>query len=457
MQIVKKKILAIAGLFVLLGTTACQKWTDDTPQPLEVDESKIFSTEKGFREVLNGVYLQMGAPSLYGRDLTMGALSLAGRSYDSVSLKKVGYTYYQAATLNLNDASIKGYSADVWNKMYSAIANVNNVLANIDNKQSIFTGDNYNTVKGEALALRAYLHFDLLRLFAPAPALEGFTNAAIPYVTVNDYKATPVSTVGQVFDQCIADLAEADRLLDDNSLATSQVNSWAVKGLMARLYLYKGDKTKASEYASAVINNPKISLSTTKADLLFANESLFKLNVFGLNFYALRKSVFGSPALIGTSVSAQSALYGATTTDYRKAFSITLDDATKTGGIIPAKLAQSSANVFPMIRLTEMYYIAAECTDDIPTALGYLNTVRKARGIIVDLTPATVTDAAALSTEILNEYRKEFVGEGQVFFYYKRNNTAFTSLPFYTNNVEKPPLGLVAVVPNATYTFVKPE
>ena len=62
--------------------------------------------------------------------------------------------------------------------MYNMLANVNNLLDNIDKRQSVFTGDNYNIIKGEALGLRAYIHFDLLRLFASAADLN---KEAIPY------------------------------------------------------------------------------------------------------------------------------------------------------------------------------------------------------------------------------------------------------------------------------------
>ena len=40
-------------------------------------------------------------------------------------------------------------------------------------EQNVFAGNNYNTTKGEALALQAFLHFDLLRMFAPSPAAAG--------------------------------------------------------------------------------------------------------------------------------------------------------------------------------------------------------------------------------------------------------------------------------------------
>ena len=84
----------------------------------------------------------------------------------------------------------------------------------------------------------------------------------------------------------------------------------------------------------------------------------------------------------------------------------------------------------PLIRKTEMYYIAAETTTDPAQALGYLNTVRYNRGL-VDL-----SQTSNIATEIRKEHEKEFYGEGQLFFYYKRKNIkelpdASTSASYY--------------------------
>jgi hypothetical protein len=454
MQIVRKKISVVAGLLMLFSMVACKKWVDGAPQPLQVDESKVFSTENGFREALNGVYLQMGSSTLYGKDLTMGVLSLAGRNFDSVSVNKAGQLYYQAATYNFTDQTVKNYSADVWAKMYQSVANLNNLLGNIELKKDMFTGNNYNTFKGEALALRAYLHFDLLRLFAPVDAGA----PGIPYVTTISVDQTPTATVTNTLDKCIADLAAADALLSPNDLInTAQITKWAVKGLLARVYLYKGDVAKANENALAVINSNKFALSVnTNADLFFTKESLFKLNIYSNNYAAYYKAIFGTSSLVGLSASGQIALYGSTNVDYRKSF-IDAVTGTATGTpLIPKKLTVTASNIFPMIRLTEMYYILAECASDVPTGLSYLNQVRAARNLAA-LTAINVPDATTLSAEIMNEYRKEFIGEGQLFFYYKRKNTAFTALPFYP---KVPAVAGVAYVPmaaNPTYTFVKPE
>ncbi|KAF5269741.1 hypothetical protein FQR65_LT17947 [Abscondita terminalis] len=81
----------------------------------------------------------------------------------------------------------------------------------------------------------------------------------------------------------------------------------------------------------------------------------------------------------------------------------------------------SFRNFQSLLRLSEMYYIAAECEPDPLQAITLLNTVRTNRGL-PDLSPK-----ANVTTELFKEYRKEFWGEGQTFFYFKRR--ALTGIP----------------------------
>lgn len=445
----------IIGSFVLflLGLSSCKKWVDQTDQPLQVDESEVFSTEKGFREALNGVYLQMGAESLYGKNFTMGMLSLAGRSYDSVSMVKAGALYYNAATLNLKSPEVVEYASTVWSDMYTTIANINHLLEQVEKHKTVFTGNNYQKIKGEAVALRAYLHFDLVRLFAPIqPDADG-----IPYVTTFDNRPVETDVVSTTIDKCIADLQEALSLMDEDTTETSQMNHWAIKGLLARIYLYRGDRMNANKNAQDIIGSNRFVLtSKSNTNLLFTNESLFKLYIYSNNYYSFYKAFFGTPIQIGLSASGQNSVYGTGNSDYRRSFiDATTGLATGTP-LMPKKFTYSASNIFPMLRLTEMYYIAAECATDVEQGLSYINPVRESRNL-APLTNAEVGDLSMLKQVIAAEYRKEFIGEGQVFFYYKRNNTAFDQLPFYPKTPPASNTASLPVVENATYTFVKPE
>jgi hypothetical protein len=83
--------------------------------------------------------------------------------------------------------------------------------------------------------------------------------------------------------------------------------------------------------------------------------------------------------------------------------------------------------VLPALRLSEMYYIAAECTYETDAAKGIelLQAVRAARGINKPLVAATKEQ---MLQELVKEARKEFFGEGQLFYMYKRLNRPIANL-----------------------------
>ena len=438
---------------VTLLLSGCKKWVDVNP-PLQVDQDKLFSNEQGFKDVLNGVYLQMGSQSSYGRDLGLGILSIMGRSYDTTISPVVGNLFYQAARYNVQDADVRATSTNIWNSFYFNIGNLNNLLANLDANQNVFTGTNYNSIKGEALGLRAFLYFDLLRLFAPSPAASGLNTPAFPYVTKMSPYASPVATTGTVIDSCLSDLLKAQTLLSATDMTTSRFTIWAAKGLLARIYLYKGDPGNAQKYAFDIINSNKFPLATGPGDLMFTKEHLFSLFI-NINFaLTYNKSVLNTNPPLGFTAQNQTALLvtgSGSASDWRKAF---YDPATGTASgntISPRKFYsanQSSVNTLPMIRTTEMYYIAAEAANamqDSLTATNLLDTVRVHRNLVKYTQVSLKRDS--IDKEIAKEYQKEFMGEGQVFYYYKRKNLAFSSLP-YTK---------VPVASNASYVFIKPE
>ena len=78
-----------------------------------------------------------------------------------------------------------------------------------------------------------------------------------------------------------------------------------------------------------------------------------------------------------------------------------------------------------MLRLSEMYYISAECTEDIDKAIDRLEEIWRARGY--GYPGLGITTHEDVMEFIAQEYRREFYGEGQLFFWYKRNN--YTSIP----------------------------
>ena len=430
---------------VLLMFASCNDWLDVEPKS-QVKDKDLYSSESGFKEALAGVYSIMTQEYLYGKELTFGMLGVLAQEWDNLP---TDYTADKDYKYENTKPEVRIDS--VWNGLYNAVANANKLLEEIDGKKSVFSGVNYDVIKGEALALRAFLHFDLLRLFGASYA-ENPDKMAIHYVTAYTPETFPQRTVKEVVGKVLEDLGASLEYLKNDPIYTGKtvtetddngyllhrqvhLNYYAVKGLQARVYLYKKDYANAASCASEVIESGKFewvkqsNLTDEKmADLSFSTEHLFALNVVTLGSRA-EKYFSGSNSVFAVSESTLLGYYESAQ-DYRYLYQF------KTGTGLSNTLRYlkkydqlegngttawpaSYRNKMPLLRLSEMYYILAECrhytSGDV---LAALNEVRHHRGV-ADLGEADVTDFDAV---LLSEFRKEIIGEGQLFFHYKRLN-----------------------------------
>jgi hypothetical protein len=436
-------------LVVLFSSTSCKKWLDVQPRT-KIKSDVLLQTEQGYRDALIGCYTIMKSQSLYGRELTYGFVDVVAQQYDvfnNTVYSNVGKWNYTTT------ASVRTQIDNMWGGMYNVLANVNNILDNIDKDKDMFSGTNYDIIKGEALAMRAFIHLDLLRLFGPTD----LSKTAIPYVKTLTTKVTTSSTGVEVISYILQDLEAAaaslkvDPIRQGNKLLYTtdefmvnrhqRLNYFAVKAIAARAYLWKGDKVNALANALEVmaaadqvfpwITTSNISSTNDRdKDLTFSTENIFALNVFDLKTIANTWFISALPSnQLQRSSFYSEQMYEKTTigaNDYRMLFTSRLVN----GSYIIYKFYQPDnyntayASMIPLIRRSEINYIAAECNVGVDNqkAIDFLNIVRTNRGITTPL--ANNLADAAIQAEILKEYRKEFQGEGQLFHYCKRTKQA---------------------------------
>lgn len=428
----KNKLILIVCLGLVVLVMGCKKFLDVTPKS-SISETELFSSEEGFEQALTGIYSQLASPVLYGDNLSLGFTSALGQNYNPAN---AFFILKETTALNFNSGEVVSISSAIWRNAYTAIAGVNNILGQIDSKKNMFRENNFNLIKGEALGLRAYLHFDLLRLYGENYE-TGAQKKAIPYRNSIGSAPKPPSTVAVVINQSLTDLAEAEELLKNadpivngDKVRKSYMNYMAVKGLEARIFLYKGDKEKAAAAADEVVNsnqftfvtNAQISASGVNRDRLFNNELIFSLKVRNLSDWT--ETGLGYFKAAGdnrndlTRTSAQlNTLYetgSGGSTDYRYVYLLENDGNQQ----FPSKYW--GMQEVPLLRLSEMYYILAEAARTPEEGVNYLNMVRKNRGLS-ELSKDL--DANRVQNEITKEYQKEFLAEGQLFYYYKRLRT----------------------------------
>ena len=456
----KKKIIymMIAG-WGLLTLSSCNDWLDVSPKE-EVKVKENFTTESGFKEALTGVYLLMKSNSLYGRELTYGMADVLAQQWGNMSSYD---SHYQLSQYDYEATNSEEIIQNVWSEAYNAIANANVLIDYVDKApEMLFTANNRAIIRGEAHALRAMLHFDLLRLFAPAPT-QGVDQRGIPYVTRYGKDTTAFSTVGTCLERILEDLdiaaseLKADPvyeqrgdMADDESYLQNRgykLNYYAVRLLQARVNLYKGNLTEALEAAKEVIEQShftwtpdhEIYAEEDKRNRVFTEELLFGLHTTNLsdnydNDFTLEflKGYWIWDALFEITKTGYSG-------DYRYEY-LSYFDMGKYARY-STKLRQRTGNAamtgfdetMPLLRLSEAYYIAAEAafelSGNVADGVGYLNTVRTKRNIIEELPTTLTTDE--FREEIYKEYAKEFIAEGQLFFYFKRMNvSSIPNLPW---------------------------
>lgn len=431
-------------MLLLCCITACNDWLEVAPQA-EKEEAEMFEKEVGFRNVLIGAYIRMKSNNLYGEDLTYGSIEMLAQHWtntDDLGKYLKAYNYEQSVV----ETKINSF----YGNLYKVIADVNGLLNNIDARKEMFEGNNFEIIKGEALAIRAFCHFDVLRLFGPIPTNlpEG---TILPYVTTVSIVPNRLVSYNDFTTKLLADLDEAERCLegndpiltasikelstlevaqDDNFLCDRQMrmNYYAVCALKARVQLWLGNKNEALKYAQKVIDakdpngNVMFRLGSAtdcaNGDLIFSSEHIFNLNVYNLSDFKI-----SAANTFYTNSTALKYFWVSETTDIRrgKMWKEVYDNYWWTYYYYMTKYTQATnmpvwaKNSIPLFRLAEMYLIAMECG-----SIQNANDLYKEVCIARDITPVTFGSTEELSETLILEYNREFYGEGQAFYAYKR-------------------------------------
>lgn len=434
----RKIVNNIMFFLLLVGFSACNDWLNVSPKT-EMKAEDMFSTEAGFRDALVGVYSLMCTSSSYGRDLTYGYLDVLAQYYASPLKSTSGgysHNFKNAAEYKYTEAAEEARILSIWQNYYTAIANINQALEFVDKNLSVFTNsDVHDVYKGEFLALRALLHFDVLRLFASSPVLNnnnGLNMPAIPYLDVYTNVAQPQLTVKEVLDKVVKDLTAAKTLMrdkedfeeDDSSMPMynrkQRMNYYAVTALLARVYLYGNESENALKQAKEIIGEAGgikptayilASAAATSKDPMFETELIFTLDVQKLKdlseYYFSEASTSNVLSMSGNG---KNNVFNASGLDseFRSLWLTRLTD-----GNTYALNKYKDMKYLPLFKISELYLIAAECIGG-ESGMAYLNELRNHRGL------SNLNSSEELDDYIYQEYRREFIGEGQLFFFYKR-------------------------------------
>jgi hypothetical protein len=450
-----------------MTTTSCNEWLDVKPEG-QTPATEMFESYSGFCDVMNGCYIKLKERSIYGEKLTMSdieELAALWRSPNKTALPSA----FEMYSFDYKADNAKKVLSDIYSGLYNVIANANMVLANVETKASVFPDDaTRNIIMGEALAIRAFCHFDVLRLFGQLPQ-NATTQVSLPYAeAVSISELPPYYNYAQFTAKIEADLTKAESLLKDNDpvfdytftqLNTSlleddymnyrqnRFNFWAVRALLARFYLYTGNKAKAYETAKTIIQatgadgNPVLTLSggsdMTSGYLACPSECMLMLNVYNLASYS--STIFAEGWVMDTHYALTADQLTTLFNDQNVAsnnrylYLWNRASTNPTGVNLPTlkkywydvdAVAGSTLKrqVIPLIRMSELYLIMMETTSNLAEANALWTEYQLSHNVLI--TENYFTGLDDVLPKVIDEYRRELIGEGQLFYTYKRLNVS---------------------------------
>lgn len=407
-------------LIAFLTFSACDSFVETDLPKSQLASSSVFENYETANAALMNVYAKLRDTGLLtgtgtGLSNTLGNYSDELTAYGSGTSTNMAF---------FNNALLPGSTviSGLWNASYNQIYAANAVIEGLDNSSGI-TSENKKQLLGEALFLRAVVHFYLTNLFGD-----------VPYITTTDYKknntADKVGT-GEIYKNIISDLQSAQALLPETytSTARGRANKLVCRAFLSRVYLYNKSYPEAANEASALINSTglyALELDLNNVFLINSKETIWQFESASAGQNTKEGSIFiftaGPPASVTASIILASSFSAG---DQRK--SKWLKAISKASDIWyhPHKYKeQSNTSVSKeysvVLRLAEQYLIRSEARamqGDLIGAKEDLNKIRLRSGL-----PGTqALSKEDLLSAVLEERRWELFTEyGHRFFDLKR-------------------------------------
>lgn len=422
-----KIIQLILVLLVTLSLGACKKGF------LEVDNGRILYRQEyvnnlvTLQEYLNGIYVDFGSTVVFHGYEVIYPEVIADNIKPNISATTSTFSLHylwsqQAGNVNSRATNMNAFSYSA----YKLIRSCNFVLETVD-KYNKENEEKANTIKGEALAFRAYLHLSLCNFFAQQ---FNFTNdgghPGVAYVTSSDFTDPVVRhTVSEVYSKLIDDLNNAILLLPETRLLSTGkstkllISRVTAKAILARAYLFKGDFVNAKNLARDVIGSIPLMTQNYPTALFTSNETEA---IFQIEASSQNSTSFAGRYLTGSATSTQFLatmdivdILTENPGDKRKVWvkdTLNSWQIRKFPAGIVAGVSPAAASYYQsVVRSSEMYLAASEAYAKInseDSARYYLDAIRLRANSTAGVTTAS---GSALLDSIYKERRKELCFE----------------------------------------------
>lgn len=249
----RTRIVVCLALALLILATACEDFLYQAPRLQQTNELTL-STFDGLHKSTMGAYTPLYESAWYGQEFPVSA-DLRGGTAKISPLNSGRFRNEYLWNVTPTSAPL------AWNFMYRLIARANNVINVINDgfEEAGIDQVQLNVLLGECMFLRAMGHFDLARLYCqPYTQGAGRRQLGVPVTLVSEIGQPARNNLGEVYDQIVADLLDAEEFLpevsgNEGADPAGWASKFAAQALLARVYLYMGEWQKAADYASKVI------------------------------------------------------------------------------------------------------------------------------------------------------------------------------------------------------------
>ena len=450
-----KKLYIILSIVGLLACTSCKDFLDVAPTN-QADASQSITSPRDAKVMLNGLYNAMTTSSFYGRNFILYGDAKGGDI--TIQSNGRGYDYMFAYNHSATSYSMSGF----WSTGYNMIMLCNNIIEGCENCVDFLDGE-YDSYYGQALTIRAMLHYDLCRLYGKCYN-DDKNSYGVPVVKHSlTADAQPLrESVATVYTEAIADLDEAASYLEDDvKPEVGYMTYWTNRAIKARMMMDMENWAAALSLAEEIIESGEYKLYDTDNWVdswatQGGSESIFELAMCVNEGDLGATSCIGGQYVLGGGNGRNNQIFMASKywlelmdmsdiendvrwgimdqdqvgedhpEDYPETDGIRYGSCWKyfgnTNGTGDGKASSSAVNV-KLIRLSEIYFIAAEAafmSGSKTVAAWYLNEIVKNR--YVNTVPE-INEGNITRQMILDEKDKEFFGEGLRFWDLIRTNS----------------------------------
>ncbi|MEY3194241.1 MAG: hypothetical protein RIQ78_338 [Bacteroidota bacterium] len=279
-----KLYLRYAVFFAILGMgiVACKNLLEEDPKD-QVFVDNFFQTENDATAAVNSIYgilnATSSAPSFGGVYFSTYWVG-SGLASDEMENRLAATDLDQLATFT--HRPVNGLLYEFWSLAYKGINNANFAIGGIPSVKADVTFKNNRL--GEAHYLRAMLYFDLVRMFGDIPLIVRLDGETTP----------PRNPAADVYTQIIADLQFAELNLPESYQASNglgRATKGAATGLLAKVFLTRGEWQKCIDQCNTIINSGKYALYQDFADAFKVPNENGKETLFGVGFGSANNSI----------------------------------------------------------------------------------------------------------------------------------------------------------------------